>query len=229
MVPRLITTEINPSASRGTLQGGLLDLIERMRTALPPEVLISKAEWLETRSSGPSTSSASGSAGQEGSGRNQSSATTDPSQKTAPNLAGIPREVPSLPKGHVPRKAILDGIKKALFALSSSTSSTGNGDLSCEGATLLVQGMGGSGKTVVASGIARDSEIRGRFATICFVGVGQDADIRELQRTIHLQLQRSPMDPSLREDEVFPTLQAAARGRTVLLIVDDAWRPAGNK
>ena len=30
--------------------------------------------------------------------------------------ARIPREVPALPKGHVPRKAILDGIKRMLFS-----------------------------------------------------------------------------------------------------------------
>ena len=49
VVPRLVTTEINPAASRGTLQGGLLDLLERMRSALPCEVEISKAQWLEMR------------------------------------------------------------------------------------------------------------------------------------------------------------------------------------
>ena len=38
--------------------------------------------------------------------------------------------------------------------------------------------MGGSGKTVVASSIARDLEVGNRFSTICFVGVGQDADGR---------------------------------------------------
>ena len=40
VIPRLITTEINPAASRGTLQGGLIDLVERMRQAFPPEVSI---------------------------------------------------------------------------------------------------------------------------------------------------------------------------------------------
>ena len=84
---------------------------------------------------------------------------------------------------HVPRKAILDGIKRALFALSSSSGEKAGEDdggakseaassgpdttvVGCEGATLLVQGMGGSGKTVVASSLARDPEVGARFDTI---------------------------------------------------------------
>ena len=47
------------------------------------------------------------------------------------------------------RKAVLDGIKRALFALPTE-------DGVLESSTLLVQGMGGSGKTVIASSIARD-------------------------------------------------------------------------
>merc|ERR1719409_2645182 len=44
VVPRIVTTEINPMGGKGTLQGGIVDLIERMRSAFPPEVEISKAE-----------------------------------------------------------------------------------------------------------------------------------------------------------------------------------------
>merc|ERR1719160_441507 len=51
VVPRIVTTEINPMGGKGTLQGGILDLVERMRGALPPEVEISKSEWLEARAS----------------------------------------------------------------------------------------------------------------------------------------------------------------------------------
>ena len=45
-------------------------------------------------------------------------------------------------------------------------------------------------------------------------------DLRELQRSLHFQLQRGSLDPSLRqEEEVFAALQAAATGRNVLLIL----------
>ena len=36
--------EIDPAAPKGTLQGGVRDLVERMRSALPPQVEVSKAE-----------------------------------------------------------------------------------------------------------------------------------------------------------------------------------------
>ena len=131
-----------------------------MRQALPPEVEVSKADWLEARAA---------------------LATVQPSSTSrepaaAGSLALIPREVPVLPKGYVPRKAILDGIKRNLFSLQAEGAAR-------ESATLLVQGMGGSGKTVVASSIARDSEVGAKFDLVCFVGVGQDADLRELQRS----------------------------------------------
>ena len=84
--------------------------------------------------------------------------------------------------------------------------------------------MGGSGKTVVASSIARDSEVAAKFSFICFVGVGQDADVHELQRSLHFQLQRSPVDPSLKqEEEVFAALQAAGADKNVLSVTSQ-WR-----
>ena len=124
---------------------------------------------------------------------------------TKESSARIPREVPALPKGHVPRKAILDGIKRMLFSLTPSESN----NATLENAMLLVQGMGGAGKTVVATSIARDAEVGLRFGQICFVGLGQDVEIRELQRSLHFQIAGHPLDPSLREDsEIFAALQA---------------------
>ena len=142
----------------------------------------------------------------------------------------IPREVPALPKGHVPRKAILDGIKRSLFALGPSSEGEAGGmaqpgtAVGRDEAALLVQGMGGRGKTVVASSVARDPEVGARFDVICFVGVGQYADLRELQRSLHFQLVQSVMETSLRGEEAFAALQTAAAGRNLLLLVDDAWR-----
>ena len=118
-----------------------------------------------------------------------------------------------MPKGHVPRKAILDGIKRSLFALGLESAEEdgakgrglgmepGPAAVGRDEATLLVQGMGGSGKTVAASSVARNAEVGARFGVICFVGVGQDADLRELQRSLHFQLVQSVMETSLREEE----------------------------
>ena len=139
VIPRLVPVEINPAASRGTLQGGLIDLLERMRTAFPSEVQISKAEWLEARNK-----QDEGGGGSEASDEKMRSA-KDQHQAAAPASALVPREVPSLPKGNMPRRAILNGIKKALFRDRDAESNSAG---LREGATLVVQGMGGSGKTV---------------------------------------------------------------------------------
>ena len=58
--------------------------------------------------------------------------------------------------------------------------------------TITVVGMGGSGKTVVASAICYDKAVRAHFSQICFVAVGQPANggsqLRDLQSQLHLQV-----------------------------------------
>ena len=144
MLPRIITTEINPTASKGTLKGGLLDLVERMHSAVPVELdCISKEEWLDLRRGGIAAADGNGA----DSILQTEEETTLMKREAAPS-ARIPREVPALPKGYVPRKAILEGIKKMLFSLTNKENSN-----ALENAMLLVQGMGGAGKTVVATSI----------------------------------------------------------------------------
>ena len=105
--------------------------------------------------------------------------------------------------------------------VSSSGGSSVSASSALESATVLVQGMGGSGKTVVAVGIARDPEVGAWFQTIAFAGVGQDGDLKELQRSLFFQITGQQLDASLREDSaIFTALQAAAEERTLLLIVD---------
>ena len=98
MVPRLVTLEIDPAASRGALQGVLSDLVDRMRGAQPPEVAVPKAEWLEARSKMTMSTEVEAT-------KAAASATTGQSSS-----ALIPREVPALPKGNLPRRAIISGI-----------------------------------------------------------------------------------------------------------------------
>ena len=156
VIPRLVPVEINPAASRGTLQGGLIDLLERMRAAFPPEVQISKAEWLEARNNSAARAAEVGGGGSEASDEKMRSA-KDQHQAAAAASALVPREVPSLPKGNMPRRAILNGIKKALFRDRDAGSSSAG---LREGATLLVQGMGGSGKTAACRRIDRVTGLR---------------------------------------------------------------------
>ena len=47
--------------------------------------------------------------------------------------------------------------------------------------------------------------------------------MRDLQRSLHLQLCDKPLDSSVDDSRVLHALQTAARGKTVLLVIDDPW------
>ncbi len=112
----------------------------------------------------------------------------------------------------------------AFYTADTTSQVEGGASSSRNGATLLVQGMGGSGKTVIACGLAHDAEVGTRFALICFAGIGQDGNLRDLQRSLHLQIAGAPLDSSLQDDaEIFAALQAAAVDKNLLLLIDDAW------
>merc|ERR550514_1234957 len=60
---------------------------------------------------------------------------------------------------------------------------------------------------------------------ICFAGVGQDGDLRDLQKSLYFQLTNSQLPANLREEsEVFAALQTAAVDKSVLCVIDDAWQ-----
>ena len=53
---------------------------------------------------------------------------------------------------------------------------------------ITVRGMGGSGKTAFVAATARDREVGAMFERICFVGLGQEPSIHDLQLDLHIQL-----------------------------------------
>ena len=57
--------------------------------------------------------------------------------------------------------------------------------------------------------------------------MGQDPNIRDLQRSLHIQLCGKLMPPSAAADDslAIEALRDAAKGLTLLVIVDDAWAP----
>ena len=72
---------------------------------------------------------------------------------------------------------------------------------------------------------AGDAEVRARFGRICYIPVGQQPDVRDLQRSLHRQLCQQEMDgaAAANGEAAAQALAQAAQGRKVLLIVDDAW------
>ena len=133
-------------------------------------------------------------------------------------LALLPPQVPKLPEGYISRDAAVDDIKRFLRVEDRPS------DIA-ESHIIVAVGMGGSGKSVTAAAVVRDMEIRTMFDKICFVPVGQQPVVRDLYRQLHLQLcEGKPLDPSLVDDDAcFHALQQACLGRSILLVLDDAW------
>ena len=85
--------------------------------------------------------------------------------------------------------------------------------------------MGGVGKTTAASLVVREEAVARSFDRICWVALGQDPSILELQRILLRQLtggtaiSESLMKPA----EVLGVLREAARGKRSLVVLDDLW------
>ena len=96
-------------------------------------------------------------------------------------------------------------------------------------------GMGGTGKSIMAAALMRDRAVGERFERLCWLTVGQTPDIRRLLALLSGQLlqgdaatgAKAKTDGELGD---LLTLQQgaarAARGHTVLCVLDDVWDPA---
>src|SRR5208283_4132018 len=125
--------------------------------------------------------------------------------------------VPELPPHYLPREADLVGLKEKLLAGGASVGITGRSS------AVGVQGMGGIGKTVLATALARDSEVRQAFPDgIYWLAIGQKPNLLELQNQLLRQLTGSTQTPTT-EQEAKNALREALEGRTALVVVDDAW------
>ena len=94
-------------------------------------------------------------------------------------------------------------------------------------------GMGGVGKTTIACALVEDEDIRKSFDRIVWVSVGQEPDLRELQDSIHFQLQASGLPENAKaqrdimqalRNEAPPSLLLPAAGRArrqVLLTLEE--------
>jgi NB-ARC domain len=133
----------------------------------------------------------------------------------APRVAPLPRV--RLPDNFVPRPDALNVVKAKL--------------LGAEDKTLVVSaiaGLGGIGKSVLATAIVLDREVQARFEDgILWVTLGQNPDLLSLLGDWIRELDKS------REAFSANTLEAAARylgtllaERRMLLVVDDVWNAA---
>ena len=229
-VPNIISVPFDPSASRNGIQASMLDILESMVSARPQTITGGShfTEWLEARPK-IEVGKAEHGAGQEAATEHGAGSAHEAHEHGKANhsrrMAYIPRALPALPNGFVVRDAIIKGIKSKLFPDGVRNAAAGGNSTSNSVASLAIVGMGGSGKTVIASAVARDTEVRSHFEIICYVAMGQAPVIHDLQASIYFQLTRRHVDASVAADDdaLWEALREAAAGKCVMLIVDDAW------
>lgn len=136
-------------------------------------------------------------------------------------LAAVVREqelgrvfwAPDPPAGYVQRPELQEKLKATLLGTSATTAVSG------------LQGMGGIGKTVLASALVRDADIQRAFPDgIYWLTLGQHADIvaRQLQLARAMSRQAETfVDPQAGKAR----LEELLHDKRSLVVLDDVWQP----
>ena len=131
-----------------------------------------------------------------------------PAERKSEGALGKLRGVPELPPHYLAREADLAGLKQKLLAGAANVG---------------VQGMSGTGKSVLAAALARDSEVRQAFPDgIYWLTVSQKPNLLYLQNQLLRQL-TGPKETLTTEQEAKDALREALEGQRALVVVDDAW------
>jgi WD40 repeat protein len=130
-------------------------------------------------------------------------------------LSGRLYNVPSGASGFVPRPKLTKSIVDALV---------GDGD-GTPGASTLVQGPGGFGKTTLAIDVCHRAEVLDAFPDgLLWVTLGEEPDLAAKLSDLHVLATGNP--PSVAGvEQVGQALAKALADRRCLVVVDDAWRP----
>jgi WD40 repeat protein len=138
--------------------------------------------------------------------------------------SGLPSEVglvnvPPLPNDFIPRPRYIEKAKKALLSPNDKSMAI-TGTFRKVG----LEGMGGIGKTVLASALARDDQIRKAFPDgIIWIGLGQQPDLNVRQ----LQLARSLNESNVIITDIQDGLRCLSqllKEKSCLIILDDVWK-----
>jgi WD40 repeat protein len=126
--------------------------------------------------------------------------------------------VPSLPAHYLARTDRLNVLRDALRADLDRPVVIGGA-----AARVGVHGMGGLGKSMLASGLARDRTIRQAFPDgVVWVGLGSLPDVLALQRRVHKDLGG---DGAIETEHQGKTrLKELLADKALLLVLDDVWR-----
>lgn len=121
-------------------------------------------------------------------------------------------DVPALPRYYLAREDSLETVKEALFNDTAPVTITNT--------------AGGTGKSVLASAIARDCEVRQAAADgVFWLRLGKSPNIPLLQSSLLEMLKGSDSTPCVDEEQGKSALQVAFEGRSALIILDDVHEP----
>nr|MDJ0705393.1 NB-ARC domain-containing protein [Leptolyngbyaceae cyanobacterium MO_188.B28] len=140
-----------------------------------------------------------------------------------PSPPPISPNVPKLPPHFLPREADLEALKaKVLTGRSQTIAVTGARKAAS------IQGMGGIGKSVLASAIARDAEIQQAFPDgVFWVSLGQTPNLVQLQTELASDLSKTlgTANPDFSDVEGGKKyLTEVLAERACFLVLDDVWR-----
>ena len=137
-------------------------------------------------------------------------------------LAPMPAEVPPLSLNLRPTPD-MQKLKSMLLSSSGDGESASTTAVTSEKSKMSALGMGGIGKTVTASWIARDEDVRRHFELVIWVTLGQTPDLMRMKSLIHLQATGEELSTDASPEHVKELITVALRGRRVLLVLDDVW------
>jgi hypothetical protein len=139
-------------------------------------------------------------------------------------LAPIPAEVPPLSLNLKPNKS-MQKLKDMLLADARVPAGGGNAttSLTSQRGVIGAHGMGGLGKTVTASWVARDEDIRQHFELVIWMTLGAAPDLARMRELIFLQLTGNELTCSAIPEQANELISATCRGRCILYVVDDCW------
>jgi hypothetical protein len=232
-LPNVISTEFNPNGSERQILASLEDLVDSIRKAVPIRIKISKEDWLASRATQKARAVATKEHGaREPESVSAAAAGEAPLEEVVSSpapRADVPASVPELPQAYLVRNEDLAQLKQALLSGGGASNSTALTSQVASGQQkrqnkVGAHGMGGVGKTTIAVALVNDEEVRARFDKIVWVSLGQSPDLRDLASSIHFQLTDQHFPETIkRDDEALKALQTAAKGKNVLLVLDDCW------
>jgi hypothetical protein len=134
-------------------------------------------------------------------------------RRRAPRRAEGPFQAPALRPGYVPRPDVTVAVKTRLLPDDGDTLTL-----------VALHGMAGSGKSVMATAVAGDSEVRDRFSDgVLWATLGTEPDATGLLagwiRALSDRGSVSAFQPTTQD------LETLLRDKAALLVLDDVWEP----